>query len=84
LNFKEYRAPAFGCISAIVDKGMYEAEKLSVVSQINYMQLVSQVQIVYRETNPNNQQEEQEAEEEFVSAVTDSMFKIGQWCLSLY
>jgi hypothetical protein len=31
LNFKEYRAPAFGCISAIVDKGMYEAEKLSVV-----------------------------------------------------
>jgi len=63
---------------------MYEAEKLSVVSQINYMQLVSQVQIVYRETNPNNHQEEQEAEEEFVSAVTDSMFKIGQWCLSLY
>jgi hypothetical protein len=41
LNFKEYRAPAFSCISAIIDKGMYEAEKLNVVKQINYVQLVS-------------------------------------------
>jgi hypothetical protein len=41
LNFKEFRAPAFGCISAIVDKGMLEGEKLMVVQQINYIQLVS-------------------------------------------
>jgi hypothetical protein len=31
LNFIEYRAPAFGCINSIVDKGMLEGEKLAVV-----------------------------------------------------
>ncbi len=77
LNFKEFRAPAFGCISAIVDKGMLEGEKLMVVQQINYIQLVSQVTIIYRETDQNQDIEDQEAEEEFVSAVTESMLKIG-------
>lgn len=31
LDFKDFRAPAFSCISAIVDKGMFEADKLLVV-----------------------------------------------------
>jgi len=37
------------CINAIVDKGMLEQEKLIVVKQVNFIQIVQKVTIKYRE-----------------------------------
>jgi hypothetical protein len=42
LQYKEYRAAAMECLNAIVDKGMSEVEKITVIEQLQFLELLEQ------------------------------------------
>lgn len=49
LQFEQYRATAFECLGAIVDKGMSESEKINVVEQLGFLQILQDAQLKQRE-----------------------------------
>ena len=51
LGYREFRAEAFSCLNAIVDKGMSEDEKVQVIMSLDFLQIVKSVHFDSRETN---------------------------------
>jgi hypothetical protein len=60
------------------------ASKISIVFQLQFLDLIESFQMKYREINPTNYEDEQQEEEEFFSQVADAVFRLGQWSQELY
>lgn len=54
----QYRAAAFECLGAIVDKGMSEEEKITVILQLQFLEIVEAVGLPRRDYDFNADSEE--------------------------
>ena len=83
-NYTEFRAAAFQCLGAIVDKGMSEVDKIQVIKQLEFLELLQKTYLESRDWNDNQDEELQETETEYFTQVANSIFGVGQWSLQLY
>jgi len=81
LQYKEYRAAAFDCLNAIVDKGMSEVEKITVIDQLQFLEILESAQMTRRDYDFNEDLEEQDEEVVFFQSVATAVWGIGQWSL---
>ncbi|CDW81505.1 exportin-t [Stylonychia lemnae] len=86
LNNPKYRANAISCFHSIVYKGMDYPQKVELIVNLQFLDILESFEIRFRErpSEDSDLQEEQENEEEFFEAVSEIVDKLGQWCLEIY
>ena len=84
VKVKGYRAGGMACLGAIVGKGMDPAQKLTVIKQVEFMEVLSTVQIQYADFSYEADSDDQDEEKAYLSAVSAAVCKVGKWCLQLY
>ena len=71
-------------MGAIVGKGMEPVQKLTVIKQIEFMEVLATVQIQYADFDYEADQDEQDEEKAYLSAVSNAVSKVGKWCVQFY
>jgi hypothetical protein len=72
------------CFSAIIGKGMPEMhQKLQIVSQLGYLDILQASKLNYPESTDNDGDAQAE-EEKYLTALAESILRLGQWALQLY
>ena len=78
---KGYRAGGMACLGAIVGKGMEPAQKLTVIKQLEFMEVLNTVRIEYADFSYEADSKDQDEEKVYLSAVSSAVCKVGKWCL---
>lgn len=81
---KKFRNNALSCIHSIAYKGMDYPQKVELIVNLGFLDILESFKIKYRERPGEDLQEEQDEEEEFFETVSEAVDKLGQWCLELY
>lgn len=79
MKVKGFRAGAFACLGAMVGKGMMEpVAKLTMIKQIEFMEMLNAIQIKFPNFSFDEDQDEQDEEKSFLIAVSTAVTKLGK------
>ena len=79
VKIKGFRAGAFACLGAMVGKGMMEpVAKLTMIKQIEFMEMLNSIQIKFPNFSFDEDQDEQDEEKSFLIAVSSAVTKLGK------
>lgn len=85
IKMKKLRSPAFDCLGSIVGKGMSEEEKIQVIIQTGFIEEVSKVEFEKaKDRTEDDDLEEVDEEEKFLSSISEAILRVGKWSLQLY
>ena len=63
---------------------MEPAQKLTVIKQVEFIEVLNTVQIQHPDFSYDADSDEQDEEKAYLSAVSNAVCKVGKWCLQLY